>query len=197
MGGTDRLVAAYIEGLDLTAVWLARLPDGSIRVGTSLDQHQDQVQLKAEMLAELWCAKPTHAVAIAKTAASSGAADLGTIRQIADEIGVLAVSQAEARAIAVAAVAVIRGEIARAKIAGELRPLNRTYKTQRLQCEACGGRFPKYDLWFGAWEQMVVRTAAETARSSPAGALAYVGRPNLCIAADDQARSEDRALIPA
>lgn len=189
--GADRLVAAYVEGLGLTPVWAGRMPDGSIRVGTSIE---DPARLKVEMLAELWCAKPTHAQALAEAARATA---LPELQEIAADLGILAVTRQEAQAIAVAAVAVIRGEIARAKIAGELRALNGAYKSWRLEALAAGRQFPKYDLWFGAWELEVVRAAAETARSSPSGALAYVGRPNLCIAAVDHATREGRVLVSA
>lgn len=188
--GADRLVAAYLEGLELSPVWAGRMPDGRVHVGTSL---QDPARLKAEMLAELWCAKPMYAQAIAKTARSGAPA----LQEIAADLGILAVTGVEAQAIGVAAVAVIRGEVARAKIAGELRALNRAYKSSRLEAEAAGRRFPKYDLWFGSWELAVVRAAAETARSSPAGALAYAARPSLGIAAGDQVDSDGRVLMRA
>jgi hypothetical protein len=176
MGAADRLVTAYIEGLGLAAVWLGRMPDGSIHVGTSLD-HDPTPRPQAEMIAELWLAKPLHAEVLAEAAA--GAADLAALREIADDLGILAVTRDEATAIATAAVAVIQAEIARAKLAGELRALNRAYKKCRLESEAAGRKFQKYDQWLAAWELGVVRAAAEAAKASPAGALAYVARPDL------------------
>lgn len=172
--GADRLVAAYIEGLNLMAVWLARLPDGSVRAGHSQEPGRSVARLEgAVMLAELWCAKPMHAQVIADAAAGAGAADLAALRDIATGFGVSAATLDEVATIALAAVAAIEIELARAKTAGDLRPLNRTYKRLRQESDAAGRSSQKYPSWFFEWKRSLVGKVAAQAVRSPDGPFGY------------------------
>lgn len=197
LAGIDRLISAYVEGLDLVGVWAGRMPDGSVRIGHASDPSRGAATVRAELLASVWCGSERHAEAMVRIAREISAGVLPTviISQNADnlraillaggrELGIPIGDDTELLRLGIAAVTAIELELKAAQASGSLKPINQSFKTQRAAALAAGRGFQSYNTWFFGWKVNLVKAAARRAALSIAGPLHYQTQVNLAVLMD-------------
>ncbi len=169
------LVAAYREGLGLAAVVATRGPAGA-RV-MAAQNSTDGLPAGAEAVeARWWCGRAADAeqVAAAATArlrrrASSDGDDAAVlaceaVAAAAERLGIALYADHEVAAEAAAIVARIDGEIGRLQQAGELKSVNRSYRTYRMESSARGEKVVRYAEWINKYKANLVRQLAAALR---------------------------------
>ncbi len=162
----QRLTAAYREGLGLAAVVAVQGGNGA-RI-TALAPGDDDIAVE-QLLIRLWCRREAEAACIAATAAKllrrKPDADPGRIIQAAaKKLGVVVQTDDEIAVEAMSVAARIALEMRKQQQAGELKSVNRAYRSYRLEAATRGERALRYDAWMQRYRENLVRQAAATLR---------------------------------
>ena len=163
----QRLTAAYREGLSLAAVVAVQGANGA-RI-TALAPVDDDIAAVEQLLIRLWCRREAEAACIATTAAKllrrKPDADPGQIIQAAaKKFGVVVQTDDEIAVEAMSVAARIALEMRKQQQAGELKSINRAYRSYRLEAATRGERALRYDAWMQRYRENLVRQAAATLR---------------------------------
>jgi hypothetical protein len=172
-GATPALVAAYREGLALTAVLVIAGPD-VVRMGIA--DHSGEATLAAEetIAARWWCRRTSHPEYIFKAVkrrrrATDDASDrlahlCESIARIAGASAMTLQSDEEVAAEARAVVARLDDEMVKQKQAGVLKPVNKAYRDYRLERTARGERVVPYAQWMNRYKVKLIRDIAANLR---------------------------------
>jgi len=171
------LVAAYREGLGLTAVAVVR---NSVGVRIAVDKNGDDDLLAAADLvqARWWCRRAADAerVAAAATArlrphescdAPDSILSAGeAIAAAAKRLNVALHADDDVLLEATEIIARVDQELATLQRAGELKSINRAYRTYRTEASARGERVAPYAEWLNKYKANLVCQLAATLRFS-------------------------------
>jgi hypothetical protein len=174
MSTDDRFVRAYVDALDLIAIYATTSPaKARTRLGRGKDPAATlKAMREADPAAALnvigWC-RPSHVEFIIMTfvdelPAKDVALDLEGITeralQVAESLGVQLQSDDELRQMAEAAVARIETLFEQMMSGGELRALNRRYRQYRLSRKAAGNGSVSYPRWLENYKAEFIRKMA-------------------------------------
>jgi hypothetical protein len=185
MAGFDRLVASYLNALDLHSAYVAAIAtEGAIAVGTTADPAQ-QLRVLARragadvtMLAMVWCSDARHSNALASSvrgelqawpAPRAGwfrAPPRHAVDQLASAAratGVPVATPEAVRANAEAAVKTVSTLFGEFKATGGLKQVNQQYRAARLRLAAQGARAPSYAGWLFNYQRRLCAFIARTA----------------------------------
>lgn len=175
------LIAAYREGLGLAAVMLVR---GAAKIRISAP-----ASLGAGALAEgetahvWWCRRRADAERLAAAAARQwqrraqrqqessaspqAVADAAAaIEKAAERLGIRVWPDEEIAAEAVGLIASVEEQLEHLRRGGQLRAVNRSYRTHRMQAAARGEKTPTYAAWFADYKADLVRRLAKALRDN-------------------------------
>ena len=169
------LVAAYREGLGLAAVAAIRGPAG-VRIAAA--RHGIEGLLAAAEFIEAcwWCRRVADAEQISAAAMArlrrressdrnNAAMPAGeTIAAAAERLGIALYADDDVAADAAAMIARIDGEIDRLQQAGELKTINRSYRTYRMESSARGEKVLRYADWINKYKENLARQLAAALR---------------------------------
>lgn len=168
-----RLVAAYRQGLGLAAIAVIAGPQGA-RIAAG--EHADKIGATENLQARWWCRRLRDAddIAAAATArlrrrgsdmaegAASHAAE--AIARAAKQRRIDLHSDDDIAAHATNAIARIDAELEQLRNSGDLRTVNKSYQTYRLEAAARGERVTPYAQWMLGYKENLVRQLAVTLR---------------------------------
>lgn len=171
----NRLVAAYVDGLDLYALYLAAPACGRpVKIGAS--PNPDGVFRKLNGSGEtkliFWCKNKLHARFVVdqyrdRVGRGAGDVDAGEaaalIQSIADELGIALETDETIRAQAEATILAVENELETMKRTGGLKSVNHAYRESRLRAAAEGRGAIPYPRFFNEYKVGLVRAAAELA----------------------------------
>lgn len=172
-GAASALVAAYREGLALTAVLAIVGPD-NVRV--VIADHGGEARLTAEesIAARWWCRRASHTEYIVATMKRrrrmpDAIADrvvyfCESIARIAGAAAIALQSDEEVAAEAGVVGARLDDEMVKQKQAGVLKPVNKAYRDYRLETIARGERVMPYARWMNRYKIKLVRDIAANLR---------------------------------
>jgi len=161
------LVAAYRDGLGLTAVLVMAGADG---VQIAAGRQTDLAAMR------WWCRRTGDAerVAAAATArlrrgaarggAATAAAAGESIEAAARRLNVTLRSDGDICAEAAAVIARVGEEIERLARSGELKSVNKSYRAYRIEASARGERVLRYADWMSKYKEKLVRELAAALR---------------------------------
>jgi hypothetical protein len=176
------LIAAYREGLALTAIAAVRGP-GGIRL-TVMDEARGRSPIDAtEMIDGVWwCRRSEHARRIAADAtarlrrrgpgdgsslpARSRADVVAVLAALVKRIGVPLYSDEEIRREAADVIARVDEEIENLQRAGQFKSVNKSYQTYRAESSARGEKVLPYARWLNEYKANLVRQLAAALRYS-------------------------------
>lgn len=185
------LIAAYREGLELTAVAVVRGRDGIlitvIRAGEA-----GLLEPGGEVAAQWWCRRAADADTVAraatarltrhgshdrvpvadaaaKPAASGNRSDElslaeRVIADVAEQRNITLHSDEEIATAALAAAALVDAKLEELQRAGELKSVNRSYRNYRTEASARGEKVQPYAEWLGKYRENMVRQLASVLR---------------------------------
>jgi hypothetical protein len=169
------LVAAYREGLGLAAVAAIRGPAG-LRVIAVKQGTDDQLAGADEVEVRWWCRRAADAEAVAAAAMArlrrressdrNDAAVLAceAIAAAAERLGIALYADDEIAWDAAAVIARIDAELDRLQQAGELKSINRSYRTYRMESSTRGEKVMRYAEWINKYKENLVRQLAAALR---------------------------------
>lgn len=181
------LVAAYCEGLELTAVALIRGPTGLRVTAMSRDS---PVAADAPVEARWWCRRATEAANVAAVANArlrrrspgenspttpnsmdhprGGETEtppgVETITQAARKLHIVLQTEQEIIGEAMTAVARVDEEIEKLQRSGGLKSINKSYRAYRIEASARGERIIRYSEWMSKYRANLVRELAAMLR---------------------------------
>lgn len=168
----DALIAAYREGLALAAVAVIASRDG-VRIATLAD---DSELGPDEFIVARWrCRRAAEAEYVADGASRAlrrlrdKAADPSriaceTVTRAANRLGVALQTDADIVAEAERAIARLDAEIVGQKQAGNLKPVNQSYRQYRLEASGRGERVLPYAKWMDRYKEKLIREIAANMR---------------------------------
>jgi hypothetical protein len=185
------LITAYREGLGLAAITVTRGPAG-VRISTA-GQGGGVVSTEPAGEARWWCRRSVDAERLAAaatrrlqrhesrdgsgTAASERvssplAGDPSDTLVVAGEaiagaakrLNIALLSDEEVHADVMAVIARVDAEIEKLQRSGELKSLNKSYRTYRIETSARGEKTLRYDEWMGKYRENLVRQLAAALR---------------------------------
>jgi hypothetical protein len=170
-----RLVAAYRQGLGLAAIAVIAGPDG-VRIAAGAKAEDEKIAATESLQARWWCRRLGDADAVAAAANASlrrhAPETLAAARDFASE-AIVRTSRRRALdlhtndeilAHAVNAIARIDAELEQLRSCGDLRTVNKSYQTYRLEAAARGERVVPYAQWMLGYKENLVRQLAATLR---------------------------------
>jgi hypothetical protein len=173
------LIEAYRDGLGLAALAIVRDPAASRVVALA---GGDAESLPGEVIVRRWwCRRADEARHVAAAAmrrlgrrysppleAATAAAPIAEIAALieatAARAGVALYSDAQVAAEADEAIARVDAELDKLQRAGELKSVNASYRTYRLEVSARGEKVQPYAAWFNGYRATLVRQLANTLR---------------------------------
>ena len=174
------LIEAYREGLGLAAIAVIRGTAGMVRIEALANCTDGTLAPDATVEALWWCRRSADAARLAKAAqtrierreAKDCAAAADTIGRIAANVVEAAAQQCsvalhsddEITAAALMAIARVDSELAKLKEAGQLKSVNRSYRTYREDASARGERVLPYVRWLDKYKEKLVRELAAALR---------------------------------
>jgi type III secretion system FlhB-like substrate exporter len=173
--GRARLVAAFRDGLGLAAVAVIGGPDG-VRIAAAGQAVGNQLAARETVQARWWCRRASDAECVAAAAAvrlGRHAPDVSAdaawhageaIARAAKRRNVDLVPDQDIIEQAAAVIARIDDELEQLRQSGELRSVNKSYQTYRLEAAARGKRVVPYAQWMLGYKEGLVRKLAETLR---------------------------------
>ena len=185
--GQSALIAAYREGLGLAAIAVTRGPGGMRNF--ALGQGGGGLAAAAVAEGRWWCRRAADAErlaaaamrrlqrresrngagpAVPEIASSVASRDASDALVLADEaitgaakrLNLMLFTGDEIAAEALAAIARVDKEIERLRRSGELKSVNKSYRTYRLEASARGEKTLRYDDWIGKYRENLVRQLA-------------------------------------
>jgi len=162
------LVAAYRVGLGLAAVTVVRDAAG-VRVAAA-EIAADAGPSPAPDIAETWwCRRSADAerlvaAATARLRRCESCETAAAVEAAARRLAIAVFSDQDIGRAAEAVIARVDDEIATLRQAGELKTVNRAYRSYRIEAAACGDKALPYARWFDKYKQDLVRQLAETLR---------------------------------
>ena len=181
MGNAEKLVAEYIQALELTGVYVVG-PESArpVRIGAGRNvnkrvaeiakAHWQPVQLHGvfwfdgERAADAVREECRRRLASARIKGEwfdvDGAAALELIHTTAGELGVSLEVDGDVRAHAEAAVTKVEAELERLRQTGGLKEINGEYKRYRQERAATGQAAVAYPFWFAQRKRQMVRNVA-------------------------------------
>jgi hypothetical protein len=168
-------VASYRQGLGLAAIAVISDPHG-IRIATGGQAEDDNIGATASLQARWWCRRVSDAddIAAAVTArlrrrGAEMAADAASyageaVVRAAEQRNVDLRSDDDILAHATSAIARIDAELEQLRRAGDLRSVNKSYQTYRLEAAARGERVVPYAQWMLSYKENLVRQLAAALR---------------------------------
>jgi hypothetical protein len=170
-GETVRLVAAYRDGFGLVPIAVIGGAQG-IRIATA--EQADALAVADIVQVRWWCRRADDARELATAAtkslrrtasdAATAADAAGAIVRAAKRRRVDLWSDDEIASHAADAIARIEAELAQLRTSGDLRAVNTSYKTYRLESAARGERVVPYGQWMRGYKENLVRKLAATLR---------------------------------
>lgn len=173
----EALIAAFREGLGLVAIVMRRDPAGIRFVVDSAEAELHDIGL-----ARWWCRQREEAERIAAAATTrlarrarrhsgNAAGDItvfaaDAIAAAAERLAVRCWSDADVADESAAIIARVDAEFARLQAAGEMKPINKSYRDERLAAAARGEKIAPYAQWISKYRQNLVRRLAATLRYS-------------------------------
>ena len=158
------LVAAYREGLGLAAVAVICAAAGRVQINAAADAKAADMRF--------WCRRLSDAerVAAAATARWRSADEGGaaptfsmaceSITHAARRLNVSLRSDEDIDAEAAAIIARVAEEIERLQRSGELKSINKAYRTYRIETSGRGERVLRYADWMSKYKEKLVRELA-------------------------------------
>jgi hypothetical protein len=169
-----QLVAAYRQGFGLAAVAVIASPHG-VRIAAGDQAEDDVLAVEDSVQARWWCRHVSDAADIAASAVRlrRSAPDIAVAAAAAGEAVMRAaklrhvelLSEEDVAAYAARAIARIDAELAQLRKLGELRTVNKSYQTYRLDAAGRGERVVPYAQWMRGYKEKLVRQLAATLRS--------------------------------
>jgi hypothetical protein len=187
------LVAAYREELGLAAVAVIRSAAG-IRVVAPESRVDGPPAAGDKVEARWWCRRPADAARVAAAAtarlrrrvakdpgagpATAGESDspghisaalalaVAAVAAAARRCNVSLYSDEETSAAAMAAVARVDAELERLRRAGELKSVNRSYRSYRMETLSRGEKAVPYAQWINKYREKLLRQVAAALRGS-------------------------------
>jgi hypothetical protein len=168
-GGHAGLVAAYREGLGLAAVAVVGGPAGIRIVAVNAE---DGASTPEAVHQRWWCRRAVDAERVAAAAAARmrrGEVQAlpfacESITRAAKRLNIALQTEQELLDEAAAVIARIDGEIERMQQRGELKSVNKSYQSYRIDASARGERVMRYVDWMRDYKAGVVRKLAATLR---------------------------------
>jgi hypothetical protein len=168
-----RLIAAFREGFGLAAIAVIDGPDG-VRVAAAAPGAEITCAAAETVHCRWWCPRAYEAASIA-TAVGARLRNRKTCAGAALSAGQAVVRVAKQRHVdlhsdevvveqAMAAIARIDDELERLRKSGDLRPVNKSYQSYRLDAAAKGDRVVPYAQWMLGYKEELVRKLAATLR---------------------------------
>jgi hypothetical protein len=172
------LLAAFHQGLGLSAVEILRDSKG---VFIAVKNAGEGIAASEQIvLARWWCRRASDAERIVaaatrqiRRAESNGAGEQdedrpisAAIAAVADRLGVPVYGDEVISGQAKAIIAGIEEQMERLQAAGELKAVNRSYRTYRMEASARGGKILSYADWINKYKENLVREIAATLRYS-------------------------------
>lgn len=170
-----RLVAAYRQGLGLAAIAVIAGPDG-VRIVAGEQAEDEKIAATESLQARWWCRRLSEAddIAAAATArlrrdapeTSAAAKDFANaaIARVAKRRAVDLYADDEVAAHAANAITRIDAELEQLRRCGDLRTVNKSYQSYRLEAAARGERVVPYAQWMLGYKENLVRQLAATLR---------------------------------
>jgi hypothetical protein len=178
------LIAAYRDGLGLAAIAIIRDATG-VRIATFGNASDCTPSAGEQIETRWWCRRSADAARVAAAAtarlrrdeskdiaavpvgASCSAQRAGAaIAAAAKQCGVTLYSEAETAAAAMAMIARVDEEIEQLQRTGELKSVNRSYRSYRTETTARGEIALPYAQWFNQYKANLVRQLAAALRFS-------------------------------
>jgi hypothetical protein len=166
-GLPDSLLAAYREGLGLTAVTLIASGDGARLVAAAADAPIENAET---VHAGWWCKSAQQAEWLVDAVVRAGppnadAAQLGrTVLRAAKRLGIKLRSDEDIATEAIPVIARLEQEIAAQQRAGALKSVNRAYRDYRLGASARGEKVLRYAEWMARYKAKLMRDIAQNLR---------------------------------
>lgn len=173
------LIAAYREGLGLAAIAIVRDPHATCVAALAAGQNETFPAEEA-VARRWWCRRAEEATRVAASAmrrsqrrdlpgrepaAATPDVELAAlIEQTAARLNVALYCDAQITGEADTAIARVEAELERLRQAGELKSVNASYRTYRLQASVRGDRALPYAEWFNTYKATLVRELANTLR---------------------------------
>ena len=171
------LLAAYREASGLAAVVITANSD-AVRIA-AVAAGSAEANGAHGMLARWWCRRLRDAERVAAAAAArsrqresnGGAGDEVSLQApgeaveaAAKRLNIALRSDSDVTAEAVAAIARVEAELQRLMLAGDLKSVNRAYRTYRIEATARGERVLRYADWMSQYKEKLVRDVAAALR---------------------------------
>jgi hypothetical protein len=168
-----RLVAAYRQGLGLAAIAVISGPHG-VRVAAG-GEAEDTICAAENLSARWWCRVNDAADIAAAATARLRRRDSETAADAVSHAGEAVMRAARQRHIelhtddaiaahAASAIARIDAEFEQLRRAGDLRSVNKSYQTYRLDAASRGERVTPYGQWMLSYRENLVRQLAASLR---------------------------------
>ena len=168
-----RLIAAFREGFGLAAIAVIDGPDG-VRIAAAAPGAEIACAPAETVHCRWWCPRAFEAASIA-TAVTARLHGRETCDGAALSAGQAVVRAAKQRHVdlhsdetvveqAMAAIARIDDELERLRQSGDLRPVNKSYRSYRRDVAAKGERVVPYAQWMLGYKEELVRKLAATLR---------------------------------
>jgi hypothetical protein len=176
------LVAAYREGLGLAAVSLIRSAAG-IRIVAAASVHEGLPVVAEQTVGRWWCRRAADAERLARAVTAQlrrcessdekgragdeiSAARLAAeaVATAAQRLNIALHSDDDVSSAAAAIIARVDEELARLRDQGDLKAVNRSYRSYRTEASARGDKVVPYAQWLSKYRQNLVRQAAAALR---------------------------------
>ena len=170
-GGRARLIAAYREGSAVAAITVICGPAG-IRLAAAGQGEAGALAAGETIHARWWCRRAADAERVVAAAARLRRCDSSSATLAAASIGSAATKlhvalQSEQELIDEALIVIERidGEVDRMQRSGELKSVNKSYRTYRIETTARGERVQRYQDWMAEYRANLIRKLAAALRS--------------------------------
>ena len=172
--GQAALLEAYREGAGLAAIAVIRARE-EIRIVACAEGDDGAPCGEERAETRWWCRRLSDAEAVAAAATarlrrrqgdrqSAFAAANESIVGAARQRNVALFAEEEVSAQAMAIIARVEDELERLRQSGDLKSVNRSYRTYRLEASARGERVLRYADWMSKYKQKLVRELAAALR---------------------------------
>jgi hypothetical protein len=170
-----RLVAAYRQGLGLAAIAVIASPHG-VRIAAGAEAEDEKITAPESAQKRWWCRRANDADDIAaaatarlrrrnaQTAADAVSYAGETVVRAAKQRNVDLYSDDDILAHATNAIARIDAELEQLRHSGDLRSVNKSYQTYRLDAVARRERVVPYAQWMLGYKENLVRQLAASLR---------------------------------
>lgn len=171
-GGRARLIAAYREGSAVAAIAVICSPAG-IRLAAAGQGEAGALAAGETIHARWWCRRVVDAERVVAAAAarlrrcdsSSATLAAASIGSAATKLHVALQSEQELIDEALIVIERIDGEVDRMQRSGELKSVNKSYRTYRIETTARGERVQRYQDWMAEYRANLIRKLAAALRS--------------------------------